>query len=263
MPSSLSTMVADLKFWGQTQASEGLADPGDFEKIVQQATSLHNSAYSCTTVLFTVPEREVTVIGLLALSLLSQLRAAKTAQASTMRTGDFQITRDTPFEKNNKLANDYLKRYTDQCRVLGLNSYFGSQAVKVTDVASENMDHGAMTPFEAAMEPPTVELTANTPSGGVVILSVTTVIFQQFYRRYIYHLTGSEPIHQPWNGSSKLMTQVNESADLLLSTQNQRQVQYRIENLLMDPGTVHRFLVVTTNKAGIYGYSNELVITIP
>lgn len=263
MPSSLATMVAALKFWGQTQPSEGFADPDDYEKIVQQASSLHNSSYSCTAVLFTIPEREVAVVGLLALSQLSQLRAAKTAQSSTMRTGDFQITRDTPFEKNQRLVDAYLKQYNDQCRVLGLSAYFGSQAVKVTDVATENMDHGAMTPFEAAMEPPTVELTANTPSGGVILLSLSTTIFQQFYRRYVYHLTGTEPVHQPWNGSSKLMTQVNEAADLLLSTQNQRQVQYRIENLLMDPGTVHRFLVVTVNKAGIYGYSNELTVTIP
>lgn len=264
MPSSLATMVADLKFWGQIQASEGFVDPTDYNTIVGKASTQHNPAYSCTGSSFTIPETEVPVVSILALALLCQIRASKMAQAPTMRTGDFQTTRDTPFEKNMALHEKYMQQYKTQCQVLGLSSYYGSSSVKVSEFTGENTDLGAMTPVEIALEPPVVNLTTpSVPIDGVLTLSFSTTIFGQFATRYVYHLTGSEPLFQDWNFASTVLPKVNDSAELLISTQNQRATSFKVTNLVMTVGTVHRFLVVTQNRSGIYGYSNEVTVTIP
>lgn len=264
--SDLNSMVGELRFWGRIETSEGFADPGDLQTIVTKAAQQHNASYSCSVAKFTIPDKEVPVVGILALALLCQLRAAKFSNAPSMRTGDFQTaTRDTPFEKQMKLYTEYMARYNDQCRVLGLSTYFGAQSVKVTEFTAENIDTGVMMPLDVALEPPVVNLAVpSVPVGGVTILAFTTDIFSQFAKRYVFYVSGSEPIYQPWNiGSITKVPCVNDAAEKLLDTGNQRAMSMKVQELVMTPGTIHRFLVVTENKAGLFSYSNEVTVTMP
>lgn len=268
MSTTLANLVADLKFWGAVQASEGFTDPGDFNAIVQRAVAGHNPTYSATSNSCNIPDREAGVVGLLSLHFLALLRAQKHSNAQAMRIADFQAyTKDTPFEKNRTLAEDYLAKYTAQCTLLGLGQYYGSKSVRVSEVTAYSAEIGAGVPVDVAEEPPSVDLAAPAnPVGGAIVLQFAAQTFSEFGARYILHAVGSEPILALWNTTSSAapVRGTSDTSELLLKTNDQRKMQFKV--VLADaelvPGTVHRFLIVTETASGIFGYSNEVTLTI-
>lgn len=264
MPATLSTLVEALRFWGGVQSSEGLADPSDFQKIIQEAARLHNPMYVATETVFTIPEAEITAINYLALLKLSEWRMVRQAMATTMRNGDFQTTRDTPFEKNEKLAKHWRELYSTECQRLGISSFAGARSISVTEMVAANPETGEMVPHEISNEPPVVNLDVPAvPVSGVTVLSFSTSAFSNFAIRYVFYITGSEPIYQPWNVPSIVLPRINDAAEKLITATNQRQNSFKVQNLSMVSGSTHRFLIVTETRSGIFGYSNEVTVAIP
>lgn len=268
MSTTLAGLVTELKFWGAVQASEGFTDPDDFRLIVQRAVAGHNPAYSATTTSCNIPDREAGVVGLLSLHFLALLRAQKQSNAASMRAGDFQaFTKDTPFEKNRILADDYLTKYGTQCMLLGLGQYYGSKTIQVSEVAAHSFALDTGVPVDVASAPPSISLaTPANPVDGQLTIQFTTQLFSEFSSRYVLHAVGAEPILAPWNTTSSIapVRGVSDASELLLKTSDQRKTTFRvtIADTESDPGTIHRFLIVTENRGGAYTYSNEVTVTL-
>lgn len=264
MNTTLTNLINLLKFWGRVQPSEGFHDPDDLTNIITQAVGLHNSAYVVSSSACTVPAKEEYVVTLLAWSLLCTVRATKFANEASIRADGFVSNRDTPFEKNLKLADLLRKRYEEQCKIIGLTIFAGAGPVRVSQALSVEADTGAMLPFDISQEPPLVQLTSEGNIGsGTLILVFTTTLFDQFAARYVFHSSGSEPLHQPWNFASAVFPGVDSAATKLMEIGDQRLRQIKLTNLVTTPGTVHRFLVATKTRSDVNGYSNELVLTLP
>jgi hypothetical protein len=271
MNTTLVALVARLKVLARVQASEKFDDPADFNMVFEQAVSLHNSSYTCTETACTVPRKEAFPVELLAWSLLCHMRASRFAQDANISTDQFKTSRDSPFDKNMRLAEGIQNRYKQTCQALGLSVFYGAGGpVRQSETTAVAHEFGYVTPLDIALIPPHVQLSGTYSVGsdlnGQVILRLETIKFSQFGDRLIYSLThATETLFTEWQGANKTheVGKINLLASLLLHTQDQKQVAFKVTGLSPAVGDKHRFLVVTRNLSGIPAYSNELVITVP
>lgn len=264
---SLAAAVTWVTRWCAIQASENLLDNTGLEELIQRAGVLHNAAYSYTSSSWTLPVVEWTALHYLVSSLLSEFRAIKSAQSSSpVAAGQFSTSKSDVYSRNKELAANFMTQYSTVCDQLGLAvRYRPSPKVLVVDMVATDFATGATDPLELAEPPPAVIVKPlSAPVSGSLVLEIhPPKIVSNFVKRLLFHITGATEIHQPWNPGSIISPFVNDSAEVIATITAQRQTQFKLVDLSMTPGTIHRFLLGSVSKDDMWSFSNEVTATVP
>lgn len=272
METSLNKLKQSLTRKASIQPSESVSAE-DFEELFTQAVLLHNSSYTVSPALCTVPEQESLPIVLLAWADLCFIRAAKFAsQPNVSGAAGFGTDRNTPYYKQMDLRKSLLDTYTRTCQSLGLAVYarvdgaLKDSGPVCVDLATTEDSERIMTPLSDSSPLPTPYPSAPAAvSAGKVTLNFTMGDFplHKFSSFVIAYLSGTEDILDPARvtGSTGLPG-VNSAAQLFtITVSNQRSVVFT--GLSNTTGLRHQFLVAALSTSGKASISHVVSFTQP
>ncbi len=232
--------------------------------LVDAAFMEHNSEAAMGGRYDLLSPREYELVGLLAWERVCLARASLAAPQSSVKQSQvsFNADRDTPFEKNQKLATYLRARYNQlKAAYKAEASASGESDIIVGELFRKEDTFNAVLPLSVgeqvtipAIKVIDIKQPALASATGRIVLSVDIAYREMVDTLFLYAHTASG-IAQPWNPEVPVIP----AATLVGKTTDMRMRMFSFDNLLA--GTYY-FVAYANNVAGVNNFSGEIKVVL-